>query len=114
MNILTILKMVAAVATLLVGLPALFRPESIYSFTGLDVQGVRGTSEIRAIMGGLLIGMGLAPLVLASPEAYRMLGIAYLAIAAARAFSIAIDRSYAPSNLVSLAVEIVFGAILVI
>jgi hypothetical protein len=45
---------------------------------------------------------------------YRMLGIAYLAIAVARAISILFDKSYDQSNLISLAIEIVFGVILVI
>ena len=43
-----------------------------------------------------------------------MLGIGYLAIAAARAVSIAFDKSYAQSNLISLGIEIVLGIILVI
>jgi hypothetical protein len=114
MEILQILKIIAALATLAVGLPALFFPESVFGFTGLAVQGVRGTSEIRAIMGGLLIGLGLAPLLLRTPETYRMLGIAYFAIAIARAGSMLLDRSYASSNWISLVVEVVFGIILFI
>jgi hypothetical protein len=43
-----------------------------------------------------------------------MLGIAYLAIAAARAFSIVFDKSFAQSNWISLGIEIVLGVILVI
>jgi hypothetical protein len=43
-----------------------------------------------------------------------MLGIGYLAIAAARTFSIVLDKSYAQSNIISLVIEIVFGIILVI
>jgi hypothetical protein len=114
MSILQILKIVAAVGTIIAGLPALIRPPSVYGFTGLSVLGVRGTSEIRAILGGLLIGIGAAPLILSKPAAYQTLGIAYLAIAVARLFSILVDRSYASSNLISLAVEIVFGVILVL
>ena len=43
-----------------------------------------------------------------------MLGIAYLAIALVRAFSIVFDKSYDRSNWYSLAIEIVLGVILVI
>ena len=43
-----------------------------------------------------------------------MLGIGYLAIAAARLFSIVFDQSYAQSNWISLGIEIVLGVILVI
>jgi intracellular septation protein A len=38
----------------------------------------------------------------------------YLAIAVARAASIVIDKSVEQSNIISLVVEIVFGAILVL
>jgi hypothetical protein len=43
-----------------------------------------------------------------------MLGVGYLAIAAARTFSIVFDKSTDRSNLISLAIEIVLGLILVI
>jgi hypothetical protein len=91
---------------------ALVRPAAAFGFIGLKPDGVRGISEIRAIFGGLFIGLGLAPLFL-GPTAYLMLGIAYLAIALARAVSILFDRSYAQSNIISLVIEIVLGAILV-
>jgi hypothetical protein len=113
-SILQVLQIVVAVATILTGLVAFVRPRSIYNFIGLEAPGVRGISEIRAIFGGLLIGLGAAPLMLGAPEAYQMLGIGYLAIAVARLFSILYDRSFASSNLISLAVEVVFGAILML
>lgn len=108
-----ILKIIAALATAATGLLALVKPTAVYGFTGLTSQGARGISEIRAIFGGLFIGLGAAPLFLGTP-AYLMLGLGYLAIAAARAFSILFDKSFAPSNLISLAIEIVLGVILVI
>ena len=43
-----------------------------------------------------------------------MLGIGYLGIAAARAFSILFDKSTAQSNLISLAIEVVLGVLLVL
>jgi len=61
----------------------------------------------------MFIALGIVPLFL-GPVAYQMLGITYLAIAAARAFSIVFDKSHAQSNLISLVIEIVLGAILVI
>ncbi len=113
MSILSILQIIAALATVATGLLALFRPSAAYGFTGLNANGVRGISEFRAIFGGLFIGLGLAPFFLGQ-AAYQMLGIGYLAIAAARAFSIVFDKSTAQSNLISLAIEIVLGVILVI
>jgi hypothetical protein len=46
--------------------------------------------------------------------AFQMLGIGYLAIAAARTISIVLDKSYAQSNIISLVTEIVLGVILVL
>ncbi|RPH60602.1 MAG: hypothetical protein EHM81_05905 [Chloroflexi bacterium] len=96
----------AAAAT---GLLALIKPDATYGFIGLTANSVRGVSEIRSIFGGIFIALGLAPLFL-GPVAYQMLGITYLAIAAARAFSIVFDKSYAQSNLISLVIEILLGA----
>jgi hypothetical protein len=52
--------------------------------------------------------------VLNSPVAYLMLGITYLAIALVRAVSMFMDKSVVQSNVISLAVEIIFGIILVL
>jgi hypothetical protein len=113
MSVLIVLKIIAALATAATGLLAFVKPTSVYGFTGLNANGVRGVSEIRAIFGGLLIALGVVPLFL-GPVAYQMLGISYLAIAATRAFSIVFDKSTAQSNLISLAIEVVLGVILVI
>ena len=113
MNILMIFKVISALVTALTGLLALVKPAAVYGFTGLTTNGPRGISEIRAIFGGLLIALGLVPLFL-GPVAYLMLGISYLAIATARAFSIVFDKSNARSNFISLAIEIALGIILII
>jgi uncharacterized membrane protein len=113
MNIMMVLKIIAALATAGTGLFAFVKPAAAYGFIGLNPEGTRGVSEIRAIFGGLFIALGLTPLLLGI-AAYQMLGIGYLAIAAARAFSILFDKSYAQSNIISLVIEIVLGAILVL
>lgn len=113
MNLLLTLKAIAAVATAATGLLALVRPSAAYGFTGLNAAGPRGVSEVRSVFGGLFIGLGLAPFFLGS-AAYTMLGIGYLAIAAARLFSILFDRSYAQSNWISLGIEIALGVVLVL
>ena len=111
MSVLLVLKIIISLATAATGLLAFFKPDAIYGFTGLTASGPRGVSEIRAIFGGLLIALGVTPIVF---NQYRFLGIAYLAIAAARAISIVVDKSYDRSNIISLVIEIVFGVILVI
>ena len=113
MDIWLILKLIAAVLTIATGLLAFIKPTAAYGFIGLNANGVRGISEIRAIFGGLFIALGVSPLFL-GPIAYQMLGIGYLGIAVARSISIVIDKSYAQSNIISLVVEIVLGVILVI
>lgn len=113
MDILAILKIVAAIGTVATGLLALVKPDAAYGFTGLSAGGARGISEIRSIFGGLFIGLGVAPFFLGA-AGFQMLGIGYLAIALARLFSILFDKSYDSSNWISLVIEIVFGIILVI
>ncbi len=112
--ILQVLHILAAVATLLTGVFALVKPAAITGFTGLQPLGGRGLTEIRAIFGGLFVALGLAPLILNHPTAYLVLGISYLALGVVRAVSIFIDKSAISSNWISLAVEIVFGVILVL
>lgn len=113
MDILMVLKIIAALGTAATGLLALFKPDAVYGFIGLNANGVRGVSEIRAIFGGLFIALGVVPFFLGA-AAYQMLGFGYLGIAVARALSMLIDKSYAQSNIISLVIEIVFGVILVI
>ena len=102
------------IGTILTGLYSLLRPDTLTGFTGLSPIGGRGITEIRSILGGLFIGLGIAVLVLATREVHQALGIMYLAIAVVRLVSIFVDKSSDQSNWISLAVEIVFGIILVI
>ena len=109
-----VIKILLAGLTIVTGLISLIRPQTVMGFTGLAVPGVRGITEIRAVLGGAFIGLGAAPLVLDATAAYQMLGITYLAIAVARAAGIALDRSFERSNWISLAFEIAAGIILVL
>ncbi len=113
MTFLEIVQIILAAGTILTGMISLIVPRSVQGFTGLTAPGPRGISEIRSVLGGGFIGLGLAPLILGG-VAYDMLGIAYLTIAVARIASIVLDRSYDRSNWISLAVEIVFGIILLL
>jgi hypothetical protein len=112
--VLNILKIVGAVATILTGLVSVFFPRGVFGFTGLNAPGARGIVEIRSILGGVFVGVGVAPFILQDASAYRMLGIMYLVIAAVRLVATFIDKSFEQSNIISLVVEIVFGVILVL
>ena len=108
-----VLQVIAAIGTILTGLYSLIRPQAVTGFTGLSPVGGRGITEIRAVLGGFFIALGAAPLVLKVPQAYAMLGIAYLVVAVVRAVSMVVDGSMVQSNWISLAVEVVFGVLLV-
>lgn len=110
---LEILKVIAAVLTIATGALSLLSPKSVPGFTGLQPVGGRGLSEIRSILGGLFIALGIVPLVLGGVT-YDMLGWAYLGIGAVRLVSIFIDKASERSNWISLVVEVVFGVILVL
>ncbi len=112
--IIQILQIIAVIATILTGLVALFQPESVTGFTGLRPEGGRGITEIRAVLGGFFIALGAAPLILSSPVAYTMLGMAYLVVGVVRGVSMWVDGSVTQSNIISLVVEIIFGMILVL
>lgn len=113
--ILNILKIVGCIGTIGTGLLAALRPSAVPGFTGLEAPGPRGVTEVRSIFGGLFIGVGAFPLIAGSPETYHMLGVMYLVIAIVRLISMVVDGSLNEmSNLISLAVEIVFGVILVL
>jgi hypothetical protein len=114
MSILSILKIVAATGTVATGLLSLLKPRSVYGFTGLRTEDGRGITEIRAVLGGLFLALGIVPLILGQDMAYLMLGIGYLTVGLVRLVSMFVDKSLVKSNFISLAVEIIFGVILVI
>ncbi len=110
---LLVVKNAICVLTAATGAFSLVLPNSTINFTGLQPVGGRGISEIRAVLGGLFVALGLAPILLKG-DAYTMLGWAYLAIALVRIISIFADSSSVQSNWISLAVEVVFGTILIL
>lgn len=114
MSILKILQIIAVIGTIGTGLVSLLAPHSVFGFTGLNAPGPRGITEIRSILGGVFIGLGVAVFLLGTRQVYQMLGITYLAIGVVRAVSIVMDRSFEQSNIISLVVEILFGILLVL
>lgn len=114
MTILKIFQLIAVILTIVTGLVSLLAPRSVQGFTGLTASDGRGITEIRSILGGLFIGLGIAVLVLGTREVYQALGIMYLAIAAVRFVSIFVDKSSVQSNWISVVTEIVLGIILVL
>ena len=114
MSIMQILQIIAALGTILTGAVSLFWPAKVQGFTGLSANGGRGITEIRTILGALFIGLGAATLYFNMPQTYQMLGITYLAMAIVRGISIFVDKSFVPSNVISLVAEVTIGIILVL
>jgi hypothetical protein len=108
------LQYFAAVATILTGVVSLVWPLQVRGFTGLEVSGGRGVTEIRSILGAFFIGLGAAALYFNLPETYAMLGITYLVVAIVRGISMFVDKSVVSSNIISVVVEVIFGIILVL
>ena len=111
---LPILKTISAIATIVTGAVSLFWPLKVLGFTGLDVNGGRGVTEIRTILGALFIGLGAAVLYFNTQQAYQVLGIAYLTMAVVRGMAMFVDDAIVSSNLISFLAELVLGIILVV
>ena len=112
--ILEILKYAAVILTIITGLVSLLWPKRVLGFTGLDVVGGRGITEVRTILGSVFVGLGAAALYFNIPETYQMLGITYLVMAVVRAISIVVDKSKVSSNIISMISELILGIILVL
>ena len=109
-----ILQITAALATVVTGLYSLVFPMKVREFTGLELPGGRGVTEVRAILGGFFVALGAAPLIFGSQDMYLMLGFAYLVVAVVRFASMFIDRSMVKSNYISLVTEVFLGIILIL
>jgi hypothetical protein len=109
MELSQIIKLFAVLITLKTGIYPIFRPRQIVRNTGLTAATPRGVTEIRASIGGMLTGLGIAALVYPAPLVYKVLGIVFAAIAVTRGVSIFIDRSFERSNFYSLTTEIVLA-----
>ena len=112
--ILIILQWTAVLGTLLTGVYALFWPRKVTGFTGLQPEGGRGVTEIRAVLGGVFIGLAGAAFFLDQAVSFPMLGITYLVVGVVRTISMFLDRSAVSSNYISIAVEFFFGAVLIL
>ena len=111
---LQMLKYISAIATIITGIVSLFWPTRVLGFTGLDVVGGRGITEVRTILGALFVGLGAAALYINTQETYQMLGAAYLVMGVVRAISIVVDKSAVSSNIISLIAEVIIGIILIL
>ena len=111
----TIIRFIVAVLTAVTGVYIVLRPESYAKLAEFSTGNSRGRTEVKTIMGGTFIGLGMAPIILlGSTIAFIFLGTVYLFIAATRILSMFVDKSFVFTNLITLLVEIAFGLIMVI
>ncbi len=79
-----------------------------YTASALDMQpthSTMGLSELRAGSGGLFVFVALYCLITNQPEAYFMLGVAYVGAGAGRLLSIILDKPPITKALVFLGFE---------
>jgi len=93
MTNLMIIKIIAAVASILFGVVALLMPKRTADAAFLKADTKEGEAEIRASWGGLFIGLGIAVLYLNTDDAYFVFGIAYAITALVRSGTWIRDRS---------------------
>jgi hypothetical protein len=104
--------LLAAVTMTAFGVGALFRPSSL-SWVGVSADSPLGTSEIRAVFGGMFVALGLACIVSRDPVVFGVVGAAWLADFVARLVSVFVDRVPAKQAALVLATALVIGLSLV-
>jgi hypothetical protein len=98
-----------AAITLGLGVFGLFWPLAAANLVGIQPEGERGISEIRATYGGIFLAMGLFALIAQNMAVFRLLGVGWLGAGAARAYSYVHDNSRSGGNLGAIVVELVVG-----
>jgi hypothetical protein len=109
-----LLQQVGASITALFGILAIVKPNLVAKIIGLIPKGKRGISEIRAVYGGWIFGLGGYALWSQSEEVFFCLGIGWIGAGLVRIISFAIDKSYSSQNLRIVVYELFVATILLI
>ncbi|RMG88258.1 MAG: hypothetical protein D6712_03940 [Chloroflexi bacterium] len=106
------LQTIAALLLVAFGVIALIQPARLAQMAGLDASSTNGKAEIRISWGGLYIGLGLGAMLIGTSEAFRLLGIAHIALALTRAVLATMNRDIVNRGYqISLAWEIIMGVV---
>jgi hypothetical protein len=107
MSVGELIKIALLLFTALTGLVSIFAPDVAGRFVGFYNLTPRGRSEVRTVLGGVFLGLAIAPLALGRAQvAYQVVGFAYLVGALVRTASIvSLDRDTSRSSLISVAFE---------
>lgn len=112
MEILNALKIITALASVVFGVVALLRPQTVAQSAFITADTPRGRGEIRASWGGLFIGLGVVVIILNTQAAYMVFGGAYAAAAIVRVFNaIAVPALLNRTFYIILAFEVISAII---
>lgn len=101
----------AATLMALFGVGAIMRPASLKA-VGVSADSPLGTSEIRAVFGGMFVALGAACLITRDPLVFAVVGSAWLADLGVRAVAVFVDRVPAREALAVLGTAAVIGGAL--
>ena len=93
-------------ACLLLGTVALIAPVQFAAQTGLAATGPLGRSELRAVFGGVFIGIATACLLAHAAAAHWAAAAAFTGGAAAKLLSALVERDVFPAALPGLLVDV--------
>jgi hypothetical protein len=96
------LKYLGVTVIIMFGVWGLIQPKKVKGFTGLEPATPKGEIEIRSVLGGTLIGLGIAALVFPMPQVFKTLSIAFITITVVRGIMMVVDKSIDRPNLISL------------
>lgn len=104
--------LLGALVTLTFGVASAVKPSSLERLIGVAATTPLGTSEIRAVFGGMFIAAGALALITREPLVFLTLGAAWLGDFMVRLVAVGVDRVPAREALVVLALAALIGGAL--
>lgn len=102
----------AAALMTVFGIGAMMRPTALKA-VGVSADSPLGTTEIRAVFGGMFVALGVACIITRDPLVFAVVGSAWLADLGVRAVAVFVDRVPARQALTVLgAAALIGGALL--
>ncbi|MFM7142113.1 MAG: hypothetical protein ACKOCT_13855 [Alphaproteobacteria bacterium] len=107
----TVATALAPALSIAMGLAALVEPERFGAQVGLSADGPLGRSELRAVFGGVFVGLGLACLLSGARGAWLAGAGVFAGGVAAKLGSAATETGVLPAAALGLAVDAVLCAL---
>ena len=107
----TVATAAGPVLSIVMGLAALVEPVRFGAQVGLAADGPLGRSELRAVFGGVFVGLGLACLLSGARGAWLAGAGVFAGGVAAKLGSAAVERGVLPAAALGLAVDVVLCAV---